>query len=101
MLSLFHESIRPTVLEDGDYCEKVLVLGGFWTPNGYGSFIPEPLLADMFRATAYKYADWEYKEPEDHKLTAFLLQRGGRRKIVNLDEVYTNLISRYNSSVWL
>lgn len=57
------------------------------------------MAANMLRAVAYKYVDWKYKEPSDRKLSAFLLQRGGRRKIVNSNEIYNELISRYNSLV--
>ena len=100
IFSLFHDSLRPAVVHDHSFCEKVLVFGGHWAPYGYGSFIPEPLIADMFRAVAYKYVGWRYKQPEDGKLSAFLLHRGGRRRITNSDEIYREMILRYNSSVF-
>lgn len=99
IFSLFHESLRPTIIHDDSFCEKALVFGGHWTPYGYGSFIPEPLIADMLRAAAYKYVGWHYKQPEDRKLSAFLLQRGGRRRIINSDELYKRMIYHYKSSV--
>ena len=99
--SLFDRSIRPVIklAPLARFCEKAIVLGGSWQPYGYGSFISEPVLADMIRALVYKFINWEYKTPSDNRLSVFFLKRGGKRSISNSDSIYHGLKERYNNSV--
>lgn len=98
VISLFDESIRPVIVPPRPFCEKVVVFSSF-VGSRYGSFIPEPMIADMFRAAAYKYIGWHYTEPIDQKLSAFVLQRKNKRFIINHDLIVPELQLRYNTSV--
>ena len=98
--SLFHPSIQPEFVSQTNFCEHIVTFGGSWQPHGYGSFLPNPLIANMFRAVVYKSIGWKWKPPVDHKLSAFFLQRGGKRSIINSDELYTSLVQSFNHSVY-
>ena len=98
VISLFDESIRPVIVPPRPFCEKVVVFSSF-VGSRYGSFIPEPMIADMFRAVAYKYIGWRYTGLIDQKLSAFVLQRKHKRFVINHDLLVQELQLHYNTSV--
>lgn len=103
-LSVLPEKRRPTFLNDMSVkkiCDRALVVAKSWEPQGTGSFIGEPLAADLFRAVVYKHIQWKFEQPTDKKLKTLFIKRLTKRKIINTEEVYQGLQSTFNQTVFI
>lgn len=81
-----------------------MIVARAWETDGTGSFIGEPLAGDLLRAVAYKRIGWhfEQKKKGDH-LSGALIERLGKRKILNTDELLLALQNGFEGtvSIWL
>lgn len=82
-------------------CDRSMVVAKSWEPQGTGSFISEPLAADLLRAVAYKMIGWSVTKPVDKKLNALFIKRVTKRKILNSDEVHEALVNQFGDKVRL
>lgn len=128
-LDLFAPSRRPQLhLDRKDpllkphqaFCDAFVVVFRNWDAEGAGYFIPEPLAADMVRAAAYKRAgviptvmkrkmmkgrrrrsgdDEKEEEKEDGKLKLLQIRRVNKRRVLNEEELYQAMESRFADKV--
>lgn len=85
-----------------------MVVAKAWEVSGTGSFIGEPLAADMLRAVAYKHIGWtgwtrmsEGERGSVSTLNGGMVRRLGKRKIVNHDELYKAIQEKFGNKVFL
>ena len=84
-----------------------MVVAKAWEVSGTGSFIGEPLAADMLRAIAYKRIGWtgwkRISEGERGKVTQLeggMIRRLGKRKILNHDELFSAIKEKFGNKVF-
>lgn len=80
-------------------CDRALVVSKSWETEGTGSFIGEPLAADLLRAVAYKRINWKPCLTTPSRLKGGFIRRRGKRKILNYDALLNYLNSTFYSQV--
>ena len=66
-------------------CDRGMVVAKAWETAGTGSFIGEPLAADLLRAAAYRKFHWAFQwKKKGEKLAGILIRREGKRKLCTL-----------------
>ena len=104
LVSVIPEKRRPILFNNYQvkkFCDCSLVVAKAWEPLGAGSFINEPLAADLFRAVAYKHIQWKLEPPNNKKLKAMFIKRLTKRKIINTEEVYHSLQVSFHKNVYV
>ena len=83
-----------------------MVVAKAWEVSGTGSFIGEPLAADMLRAIAYKHIGWTgwkrmsiSERGKVQLLEGGLIRRLGKRKILNHDELFKAIQEKFGERV--
>ena len=70
-------------------CDRAMIVAKAWETSGTGSFIGEPLAADLLRGAAYKRMNWKFEwKKKGAKLSGILIKRLGKRKLLNHDAVF-------------
>lgn len=103
LVSVIPEKRRPILFNNYQikkFCDCLLVVAKAWELQGAGSFIDEPLAADLFRAVAYKHIQQKFEPPSNKELKAMFLKRLTKRKIINTDEVYRSLQVSFHKNVY-
>ena len=116
-----HKPSSPT-----PFCDQAMIVAKAWEVSGTGSFIGEPLAADMLRAIAYKHIGWEgwrrlqkdhhpdHPDHPDHPnhpdsknknhkkvevLEGGIIRRKGKRKILNHIELVSKIQETWSANV--
>lgn len=103
-LDTFPAGRRPSYLfprKRGEkVCDRGMVVAKAWETRGTGSFIGEPLAADLLRAAAYRKFGWAFHgKGKGEKVEGILIKRLGKRKLLNHDEVLKSLQNEFGSEL--
>lgn len=83
-------------------CDRGMVVAKAWETAGTGSFIGEPLAADLLRAAAYRKFHWAFQwKKKGEKLAGILIRREGKRKLLNHAEVLEGLRNEFGAELAL
>ena len=93
-------SYDPTI-DRSPFCDRALTVTKAWETTGTGSFISEPLAADMLRAVAYRYAGWSFQKRTKgvDLLSCTFITRSKKRILLNGDAILAELENHLNKKV--
>lgn len=95
-----HYHPKPDKRRESLLCDASMVVARAWETDGTGSFIGEPLAADMLRGVGYKRVGWRFqRKRRGDRLRGALIKRLGKRRLLNSDEVLFALQDSFSREV--
>lgn len=82
----------------GEVCDAAMVVAKAWEVDGTGSFIGEPLAADLLRAVAYRRLGG-VPAGNAKMLAGGMIRRMGKRKILNHVPLLRNISETFREKV--